>query len=71
MIALKSVKTLPATMLEVEREEVSGGGPSLRRRCSPPRLLGETLRLGLRRFGHGGRIVVSVSTGPMAKRDVR
>ena len=33
MIALKSVKTLPATMLEVEREEVSGGGPSLRSRC--------------------------------------
>ncbi len=30
MIALKSVKTLPATMLETEREEVSGGGPSLR-----------------------------------------
>ena len=34
MIALKRVKTLPATMLEVEREEVSGGGPSLRRRLS-------------------------------------
>ena len=34
MIALKSVKTLPATMLEVEREEVSGGGPSLRRRAA-------------------------------------
>ncbi len=32
MIALKRVKTLPATMLEVEREEVSSGGPSLRRR---------------------------------------
>ena len=32
MIALKSVKTLPATMLEIEREEVSGGGPSSRRR---------------------------------------
>ena len=32
MIALKRVKTLPATMLEAEREEVSGGGPSLRRR---------------------------------------
>ena len=32
MIALKSVKTLPATMLEVEREEVSGGGPSSRSR---------------------------------------
>ena len=32
MIALKSVKTLPATMLEVEREEFSGGGPSLRSR---------------------------------------
>ena len=30
MIALKRVKTLPATMLETEREEVSGGGPSLR-----------------------------------------
>jgi hypothetical protein len=28
MIALKSVKTLPATMLASEREEVSGGGPS-------------------------------------------
>ena len=34
MIALKRVKTLPATMLEVEREEVSGGGPSLRRRAA-------------------------------------
>ena len=34
MIALKSVKTLPATMLEVEREEVSGGGPSLRSRAA-------------------------------------
>ena len=34
MIALNRVKTLPAMMLEVEREEVSGGGPSLRRRCS-------------------------------------
>ena len=34
MIALKRVKTLPATMLEVEREEVSGGGPSLRRRVA-------------------------------------
>ena len=32
MIALKRVKTLPATMLEAEREEVSGGGPSLRSR---------------------------------------
>ena len=32
MIALKSVKTLPATMLEVEREEVSGGAPSSRSR---------------------------------------
>jgi hypothetical protein len=32
MIALKRVKTLPATMLEVEREEFSGGGPSSRRR---------------------------------------
>ena len=28
MIALKSVKTFPATMLETERLEVSGGGPS-------------------------------------------
>ena len=27
MIALKRVKTLPATMLETEREEVSGGAP--------------------------------------------
>ncbi len=34
MIALKRVKTLPATMLEVEREEVSGGGPSLRSRAA-------------------------------------
>ena len=34
MIALNSVKTLPATMLETEREEVSGGGPSLRSRAS-------------------------------------
>ena len=34
MIALKSVKTLPATMLEVEREEFSGGVPSLRNRAS-------------------------------------
>ena len=33
MIALKRVKTLPATMLAVEREEVSGGGPSLRSRA--------------------------------------
>jgi hypothetical protein len=32
MIALKRVKTLPATMLAVEREEVSGGGPSWRSR---------------------------------------
>ncbi len=32
MIALKSVKTLPATMLEVEREELSAGWPSSRRR---------------------------------------
>src|SRR6201995_3916749 len=32
MIALKRVKTLPAMMLEVEREEVSCGAPSLRRR---------------------------------------
>ena len=32
MIALKSVKTLPATMLETEREESSAGGPSLRSR---------------------------------------
>ena len=35
MIALKSVKTLPATMLETEREEVSGGGPSSRSRLPP------------------------------------
>ena len=34
MIALKRVKTLPATMLEVEREEVSAGAPSLRRRLA-------------------------------------
>jgi hypothetical protein len=33
MIALKRVKTLPATMLAVDREELSGGGPSLRRRA--------------------------------------
>ena len=32
MIALNSVKTLPATMLETEREESSGGGPSSRSR---------------------------------------
>src|SRR6201999_1517960 len=32
MIALKRVKTLPAMMLEVEREDVSSGAPSLRRR---------------------------------------
>src|ERR1700761_9206875 len=32
MIALKRVKTLPAMMLEVEREDVSCGSPSLRRR---------------------------------------
>ena len=34
MIALNRVKTLPATMLETEREEVSGGGPSRRSRAS-------------------------------------
>ncbi len=34
MTALNSVKTLPATMLEVERDEVSGGGPSLRSRAA-------------------------------------
>jgi hypothetical protein len=34
MIALKRVKTLPATMLAVEREELSGGGPSSRRRAA-------------------------------------
>src|SRR5262245_17238650 len=34
MIALKRAKTLPATMLAVEREEVSGGGPSFLRRLS-------------------------------------
>src|SRR4051794_17429414 len=33
MIALKRVKTLPAMMLAVEREEVSGGGPSSPRRA--------------------------------------
>src|ERR1700760_4660578 len=33
MIALKRVKTLPAMMLEVEREDVSCGEPSLRRRA--------------------------------------
>jgi len=33
MIALKRVKTLPAMMLAVEREEVSGGAPSLLRRA--------------------------------------
>src|SRR3954471_7063310 len=32
MIALKRVKTLPETMLEVERDECSSGWPSLRRR---------------------------------------
>ncbi len=39
MIRLKSVKTLPATMLETEREEVSGGGPSLRSRFAASALL--------------------------------
>ena len=39
MIALKRVKTLPATMLETEREEVSGGGPSLRSRASASALV--------------------------------
>jgi hypothetical protein len=34
MIALKRVKTLAATMLASEREEVSGGGPSLRSRAA-------------------------------------
>ncbi len=32
MIALNSVNTLPATMLETEREESSGGAPSSRSR---------------------------------------
>jgi hypothetical protein len=31
---LKRVKTLPATMLEVERDDVSGGGPSWARRAA-------------------------------------
>ena len=44
MIALKRVKTLPATMLETEREEVSGGAPR-----SWSRLLG----LGAREAGGG------------------
>ena len=39
MIALKRVKTLPATMLEVEREEFSGGAPSLRSRFRASALL--------------------------------
>src|SRR5881394_1037856 len=39
MIALKRVKTLPATMLETERDEVSGGAPSLRRRLAASALL--------------------------------
>src|ERR1044072_615800 len=39
MIALKRVKTLPATMLETEREDVSGGEPSLRRRLAASALL--------------------------------
>lgn len=39
MIALKRVKTLPATMLEVEREELSRGAPSLRRRLRASALL--------------------------------
>src|SRR3954470_10440001 len=34
MIALKSVKTLPATMLAVDRDEALAAGPSLRRRAS-------------------------------------
>ena len=52
MIALKRVKTLPATMLEVEREEVSGGGPSLRSALG--RLgAGEALLGGWLAGGHG------------------
>ena len=39
MIALNSVKTLPAMMLETEREEVSGSGPSLRRRAAASSVL--------------------------------
>src|SRR4051794_31320599 len=39
MIALKRVKTLPATMLEVERDELSAGAPSLRSRASASALV--------------------------------
>ena len=53
MIALKSVKTLPATMLEVERDEVSGGGPSLRRRASASWLERPSLAGRLGRVAHG------------------
>ncbi len=52
MIALKSVKTLPATMLEVERDEFSGGGPEL----SQP-------RRGL--VGGEPLVVVGIAHGPM------
>ncbi len=34
MIALNRVKTLPATMLEVERDEVGSAGPSCLRRAA-------------------------------------
>src|SRR6266516_4759834 len=34
MTALNSVKTLPATMLETERDEVSAGAPRLRSRAT-------------------------------------
>src|SRR5262249_5722959 len=60
MIALKSVKTLPATMLDTEREEISGGGPRSWSRFSaslverPRGLSGSTLiRLFNRVRGHG------------------
>src|SRR6201992_1185275 len=52
MIALKRVKTLPAMMLEVEREDVSGGAPSLRRR-SWASLLGSPISVNPSEDGTG------------------
>ena len=62
MIALKRVKTLPAMMLEVEREEVSGGGAELAqaragllgwraRRPESPRRTTRAYSIGWRRMG--------------------
>ena len=39
MIALKSVKTFAATMLETDRDELSGGGPSSASRAAASLLL--------------------------------